>query len=84
MAHDFRELTDYLRSVGTERVPHSEGYFLAHLIGVYRDLKEWGCEEHVVLALMQGSAREIRRELLEDLVLCAEEALPSRDGKTTI
>jgi hypothetical protein len=50
MAHDFRKLTDYLRSLGVDKVPHSEGVFLAHLIGVYRDLKEWGVKEHVVLA----------------------------------
>jgi hypothetical protein len=50
MAHHFRTLTDYLISVGTDKVPHSEVHFLAHLIGVYRDLKAWGCEEHVVLA----------------------------------
>jgi len=50
MAHHFRTLTDYLISVGTDQVPHSEVHFLAHLIGVYRDLKAWGCEEHVVLA----------------------------------
>jgi hypothetical protein len=50
MAHDFRKLTDYLRSLGVDNVPHSKGVFLAHLIGVYRDLKEWGAEEHVALA----------------------------------
>ncbi len=50
MAHEFRKLTDYLRSHGTDHVPHSQVPFLAHLIGVYRDLQEWGCAEHVVLA----------------------------------
>jgi hypothetical protein len=50
MAHDFRRLTDFLVGQGTDKVPHSHTPFLAHLIGVYKDLKEWGCEEHVVLA----------------------------------
>lgn len=50
MAHDFRRLTDFLVSHGTDKIPHSDTPFLAHLIGVYKDLKEWGCEEHVMLA----------------------------------
>lgn len=50
MAHEFRKLTDYLVSVGADQVPHSDTRFLSHLIGVYRDLKDWGCEEHVCLA----------------------------------
>jgi (p)ppGpp synthase/HD superfamily hydrolase len=50
MAHDFRRLTDFLVSYGTDKIPHSDTPFLAHLIGVYKDLKEWGCDEHVVLA----------------------------------
>ena len=50
MPHDFRKLTDYLVSVGADKVPHTDTRFLSHLIGVYRDLKGWGCEEHVCLA----------------------------------
>jgi hypothetical protein len=50
VAHDFRRLTDYLVSVGADQIPHSDTRFLSHLIGVYRDLKDWGCEEHVCLA----------------------------------
>ncbi|MGV3724352.1 MAG: DUF6817 domain-containing protein [Actinomycetota bacterium] len=50
MAHDFRKLTDYLVSVGADKIPHTETRFLSHLIGVYRDLKEWEAEEHVCLA----------------------------------
>jgi len=50
MAHDFRHLTDYLVSVGADKIPHSDTRFLSHLIGVYRDLKDWGCEEPVCLA----------------------------------
>lgn len=50
MAHDFRRLTDYLVSVGADQIPHSDTRFLSHLIGVYRDLRAWGAEEHVCLA----------------------------------
>lgn len=50
MARPFRELTDYLVALGTDRVEHSGGAFLAHLIGVYRDLKEWGGDEDLALA----------------------------------
>jgi (p)ppGpp synthase/HD superfamily hydrolase len=48
--HDFRKLTDFLVSHGTDKVPHSQTPFLAHLIGVYKDLKEWGCDEDLVVA----------------------------------
>jgi hypothetical protein len=50
MPRTFRELTDYLLSHGTDKVPHSKTPFLSHLIGVYSDLKEWGCPEHLLLA----------------------------------
>jgi (p)ppGpp synthase/HD superfamily hydrolase len=50
MPHSLKKLTDYLVSLGTDRVPHTGTRFLSHLIGVYKDLKEWGCPEHVVLA----------------------------------
>lgn len=79
MAHDFRALTDYLVSVGADQIPHWETRFLSHLIGVYRDLKDWGAEEHVYLAglfhsiygteMFQGfalplSERSVIRELI--------------------
>src|SRR5207253_1498525 len=50
MPHDLKPFTNYLVSLGTDKVPHSKTPFLAHLLGVYTDLKEWGCPEHVVLA----------------------------------
>lgn len=46
----FKQLTDFLVSLGTEKVPHTEGAFLAHLIGVYRDLQAWHCDEVVCQA----------------------------------
>jgi hypothetical protein len=50
MAHDFKQLTQFLVVHGTDKVPHSKTPFLAHLIGVYTDLKEWGAPEHLCLA----------------------------------
>ena len=53
MAHDIKEYTEFLRGLGTDKVPHAgDGMFLAHLIGVYRDLEEWGCDEDICLGGM--------------------------------
>ena len=43
----FRELTDYFQQVGATDVAHSTKSYLAHAIGVYNDLKEWGCSEEI-------------------------------------
>jgi len=43
----FKDLTDFLVALGTDKVPHTNEVFLAHLIGVYRDLESWGCDEVV-------------------------------------
>jgi len=48
----FKQLTDFLVALGTDKVPHTNEVFLAHLIGVYRDLKTWGCDEEVCRAGM--------------------------------
>lgn len=50
MARPFREMTDYLVALGTDQVPHSGVAFLAHLLGVYRDLKAWGADEDLAYA----------------------------------
>lgn len=50
MATDIKPYTDFLRSLGTEDVPHTGEGFFTHLLAVYRDLKKWGCEEPVCLA----------------------------------
>jgi hypothetical protein len=42
MSHELKNLTDYLRRLGIEEIPHSGKSYLAHLIGVYRDLEAWG------------------------------------------
>ncbi|HUQ71599.1 MAG TPA: hypothetical protein VM165_18870, partial [Planctomycetaceae bacterium] len=48
---EYRRMVDFLVSLGTESVPHTgEKGFLAHLIGVYRDLEGWGCDRDVCRA----------------------------------
>jgi hypothetical protein len=51
-ATTFKQLTDFLVSLGTDKVPHTNEVFLAHLIGVYRDLESWACDEEVCRAGM--------------------------------
>jgi uncharacterized protein DUF6817 len=46
------ELIAFLSGLGTEQVAHTEGTFLTHLIGVYRDLHSWGCDESLCCAGM--------------------------------
>jgi hypothetical protein len=52
MAATYDELIDFLNGLSTERVAHTEGTLLGHLIKVYRDLKAWGCDELVCRAGM--------------------------------
>jgi hypothetical protein len=48
----FKQLTDFLVGMGVEQVAHSNKSYLAHLIGVYRDLQAQGCPEDVCRAGM--------------------------------
>ena len=51
MDSEYRRMVDFLVGLGTDSVPHSgEKGFLAHLIGVYRDLECWGCDRDVCRA----------------------------------
>lgn len=52
MSKNLKTLTDYLLGVGIDQVSHSNKTYLAHLIGVYRDLEAWGCGEDVCRAGM--------------------------------
>jgi len=45
MTATFKELTEFFRDIGADKVGHSDKTFLAHAIGVYNDLKAWGCDE---------------------------------------
>ena len=39
MDSTYKQLTDFLVSLGTDTVAHSNKSFLAHLIGVYHDMR---------------------------------------------
>jgi hypothetical protein len=42
MDKDFKRMTDFLVGIGIEQIPHTEKSYLAHLIGVFRDLEAHG------------------------------------------
>ena len=48
----FDDLVDYLRELDTANVEHTHGTYLGHNVGVYRDLKAWGCSEELCRAGM--------------------------------
>ncbi len=52
MSPTFKQLTDFFRSLGADQVGHTEKTYLAHAIGVYRDLQAWGCDEDLCRAGM--------------------------------
>ncbi|GAB4142081.1 MAG: hypothetical protein Tsb009_12140 [Planctomycetaceae bacterium] len=45
MTASFKQMTNFIREVGADDVSHSERTYLAHAIGVYNDMKKWGCNE---------------------------------------
>jgi hypothetical protein len=47
-----KRLTDFLVGLGIEQVGHTHKSYLAHLIGVYRDMEAGGCTEEVCRAGM--------------------------------
>src|SRR5260370_25837111 len=47
-----KQLTDFLIGLGVEQVGHTHKSYLAHLIGVYRDMESEGCTEEVCRAGM--------------------------------
>ena len=48
----YKAMTQFLRDLGTETVPHTGTVFLAHLVGVYNDLKAWHATTDVCRAGM--------------------------------
>ena len=38
----YHDMIEFLKSLGTDDIPHTDKPFLAHLISVYRDLERWG------------------------------------------
>ena len=52
MPPSFKQMTDFFRSLGADEIGHTDKTYLAHAIGVYRDLEEWGCDEELCQAGM--------------------------------
>jgi len=52
MDTQFKHLTDFLRDLGIDGIGHTEKTYLAHLIGVYRDLEAQGFGTDVARAGM--------------------------------
>src|SRR5262245_33659448 len=52
MEHQLKRLTDYLIGLGIEGVAHTQQSYLAHLVGLYRDLESRGCAADVCCAGM--------------------------------
>jgi hypothetical protein len=48
----FKRLTDFLIEIGIEQISHTGKSYLAHLIGVYRDMEAGGCTAEVCRAGM--------------------------------
>ena len=46
----FKEMTDYIISLGAADLDHSDKTYLAHNIGVYNDLKKWDAPEDLCRA----------------------------------
>jgi hypothetical protein len=47
MQRDIKVLTNFYTLIGADNVRHSKNTLLAHAIGVYKGLKDHGCEEAV-------------------------------------
>ena len=43
MESTFKDLTDFLITIGVDEIKHTDKGYLAHAIGVHNDLREWGC-----------------------------------------
>ena len=46
----FKQMTDYIVSLGAADVSHTDKSYLAHAIGVYNDLRKWDASEEVARA----------------------------------
>jgi len=48
----FKEMTQYFQDAGANDIPHTKKTYLAHGIGVYRDMKDWGGDEDLCRAAL--------------------------------
>lgn len=52
MPATYKQLTDFLVSLGSEKVAHTEKTYLGHLVNVYRLMEQEGCTEELCQAGM--------------------------------
>jgi len=50
MDNKFKQLTNYFIEIGADQIGHSNKTYMAHAIGVHRDLQAWGCDEELCRA----------------------------------
>ena len=48
----FKDMTNFIIKEGAAEIPHTKKTYLAHAIGVYNDLKAWGCDPELCRAAM--------------------------------
>ena len=48
----FKDLTNYIISLGAADISHSDKTYLAHAIGVYNDMKAWGGTDELCSAAL--------------------------------
>ena len=73
----FDDLIQYIRRIGAADVDHSDGSYLGHAAGVYRDLKAWSCSEEVCNAGLFHSI--YGTEIFQSFVLPLEKRGEVRD-----
>jgi hypothetical protein len=52
MDKQWKQLTDFLVGLGVDQIGHTNKSYLAHLIGVYRNMESCGCNEELCRAGM--------------------------------
>lgn len=52
MSVPLKKLTDYVVGLGAARIQHTEGTYLAHAIGVYKDMKGWEADDEICRAAL--------------------------------
>src|SRR5437764_3191874 len=52
MEYKFKDLTNYIISLGAADIRHSDKTYLAHAIGVYNDMKAWGGTDELCRAAL--------------------------------
>ena len=52
MALPMKTMTNYFLEIGADKVAHSEKTYLAHAVGTYRNMKEWGASDELCRAAM--------------------------------